>query len=40
MLYRVIVNGVQVGAYSVVENILAEVSKHLGKANEILVQRV
>lgn len=40
MLYRVIVDGVQVGAYSQVANILAEVERHLGRANEILVQRV
>ncbi|GAA0359139.1 hypothetical protein [Bacillus horti] len=40
MIYRVIVNGVQVGAYSQVDNLLAEVSRHLGTANEILIQRV
>jgi N-acetylmuramoyl-L-alanine amidase len=39
-IYRVIVDGVQVGAYSQSQNILNEVERHLGRANEILVQRV
>ncbi|GAA0359154.1 hypothetical protein [Bacillus horti] len=40
MVYRVIVDGVQVGAYSQVANILAEVGRHLGTASNILIQRV
>jgi N-acetylmuramoyl-L-alanine amidase len=39
-IYRVIVDGTQVGAYGKHENILNEVKGHLGTANEILVQKV
>lgn len=38
--YRVIVDGVQVGAYSQRQNILNEVERHLGRADEILIQKV
>jgi N-acetylmuramoyl-L-alanine amidase len=40
VLYRVIVDGTQVGAYEKHENILNQVESHLGTANEILVQKV
>ncbi|WP_272899210.1 hypothetical protein [Caldalkalibacillus salinus] len=40
MLYRVIVDGEQVGAYSERQNILNEVERHIGSAYEILVQKV
>lgn len=39
-LYRVIVDGTQVGAYEQHQNILDEVEKHLGTANEITLQKV
>jgi N-acetylmuramoyl-L-alanine amidase len=39
-IYRVIVDGTQVGAYGKHENILAEVKSHLGTSTEILVQKV
>jgi N-acetylmuramoyl-L-alanine amidase len=39
-IYRVIVDGTQVGAYAKHENILTKVKSHLGTANEILVQKV
>ncbi|SDZ51524.1 N-acetylmuramoyl-L-alanine amidase [Evansella caseinilytica] len=39
-VYRVIVDGTQVGAYGQKENILNEVRHHLGAADEILIQKV
>jgi N-acetylmuramoyl-L-alanine amidase len=39
-LYRVIVDGTQVGAYGEHKNILNQVEKNLGRANEIIVQKV
>jgi N-acetylmuramoyl-L-alanine amidase len=39
-LYRVIVDGQQVGAYEEHDNILNQVRKHLGVATEIKVQKV
>lgn len=38
-LYRVIVDGTQVGAYEQHQNILDEVEKHLGTANEIKLRK-
>lgn len=40
ILYRVIVDGTQVGAYEQHENILNEIEKHLGSATEIKLQKV
>lgn len=39
-MYRVIVDGTQTGAYSLKENILNEVGRHIGTATNILVQKV
>jgi N-acetylmuramoyl-L-alanine amidase len=39
-VYRVIVDGKQVGAYSQKENILDAVNRNIGTANEIIIQRV
>lgn len=39
-LYRVIINGTQVGAYEVPENILGEVERNLGQVNEIIIRKV
>lgn len=39
-LYRVIVDGLQIGAYEEHDNILNQVKKHLGLATEIKVQKV
>ncbi|MDT8860371.1 N-acetylmuramoyl-L-alanine amidase [Alkalihalobacillus sp. MEB130] len=39
-LHRVIVDGTQEGAYRVRENVLRAVDRHLGEADEIVIERV
>ncbi|WP_438860945.1 N-acetylmuramoyl-L-alanine amidase family protein, partial [Bacillus toyonensis] len=39
-VFRVIVDGVQVGAYAKKENIVAAVQNHVDQSNEILIQKV
>ncbi|XQY93083.1 N-acetylmuramoyl-L-alanine amidase family protein [Metabacillus sp. HB246100] len=39
-IYRVIVDGVQVGAYQEQANILGEVAGHLGSADRIIIEKV
>ncbi|MBE3555565.1 MAG: N-acetylmuramoyl-L-alanine amidase [Firmicutes bacterium] len=39
-LYRVLVDGEQIGAYAQIENILRAVSEYLGSAREIRIQRI
>lgn len=39
-LHRVIVDGTQVGAFEQTQNILNEIDRHLGSAEDILIQKV